>query len=236
MPGRRKLGRPTAHRVAMLRGMVTLLLENGQIETTLTRAKEVRSMAEKMITLGKKNTLASRRAALAYITKEDVVSKLFNEIAPGYAKRNGGYTQIFKLGSRRGDAAEMAIVRLIAKDAEETKATAPVEEKAPAVKKTTAAKKPAAKKAEPAVETVASVETPVEAPVEAPAEEKKPAVKRAPAKKAAPKAEEAPAADAAEAPKKRTTTRKAAPKKEEAPAETVEAVAEAPAEAPAGEN
>ena len=124
MPGRRKLGRPTAHRIAMLRGMVTLLLENGQIETTLTRAKEVRSMAEKMITLGKKNTLASRRAALAYITKEDVVSKLFNEIAPGYAKRNGGYTQIFKLGARRGDAAEMAIVRLIDKDAEEKKEAA----------------------------------------------------------------------------------------------------------------
>jgi large subunit ribosomal protein L17 len=86
----------------MLRGMVTLLLENGQIETTLTRAKEVRSIAEKMITLGKKNTLASRRAALAYITKEDVVTKLFSQIAPAYANRQGGYTQIFKLGARRG--------------------------------------------------------------------------------------------------------------------------------------
>ena len=93
--------------------MVTLLLENGQVETTLTRAKEVRSIAEKMITLGKKNTLASRRAALAYITKEDVVTKLFNEIAPKYAERNGGYTQVLKIGTRRGDAAEMAIVRLI---------------------------------------------------------------------------------------------------------------------------
>ena len=113
MPGTRKLGRPTAHRNAMLRGMVTLLLENGQVETTLTRAKEVRSMAEKMITLGKKNTLASRRAALAYITKEDVVTKVFNELAPLYAERNGGYTQIFKLGPRRGDGAEMAIVKLI---------------------------------------------------------------------------------------------------------------------------
>ena len=113
MPGTRKLGRPTAHRNAMLRGMVTLLLENGQVETTLTRAKEVRSMAEKMITLGKKNTLASRRAALAYITKEDVVTKVFNELAPMYASRNGRYTQIFKLGPRRGDGAEMAIVRLI---------------------------------------------------------------------------------------------------------------------------
>ena len=113
MPGTRKLGRPTAHRNAMLRGMVTLLLENGQVETTLTRAKEVRSMAEKMITLGKKNTLASRRAALAYITKEDVVTKVFSELAPLYAERNGGYTQIFKLGPRRGDGAEMAIVKLI---------------------------------------------------------------------------------------------------------------------------
>ena len=120
MPGTRKLGRPTAHRMAMLRGMVTLLLENGQIETTLTRAKEVRSMAEKMITLGKKNTLASRRAALAYITKEDVVTKLFNEIAPGYANRNGGYTRILKLGPRRGDAAEMAIVALVEADVTET--------------------------------------------------------------------------------------------------------------------
>ena len=113
MPGTRKLGRPTAHRNAMLRGMVTLLLANGQVETTLTRAKEVRSMAEKMITLGKKNTLASRRAALAYITKEEVVAKLFAELAPLYAERNGGYTQVLKLGPRRGDGAEMAIVRLI---------------------------------------------------------------------------------------------------------------------------
>ena len=113
MPGTRKLGRPTAHRKAMLRGMVTLLLENGQVETTLTRAKEVRSVAEKMITLGKKNTLASRRAALAYITKEDVVTKVFSELAPLYANRAGGYTQIFKLGPRRGDGAEMAIVKLI---------------------------------------------------------------------------------------------------------------------------
>ena len=113
MPGTRKLGRKTAHRNAMLRGMVTYVLENGAIETTLTRAKEVRSMTEKMITLGKKNTLASRRAALAYITKEDVVKKLFSEIAPSYSSRNGGYTQIYKLGPRRGDAAEMAIIELI---------------------------------------------------------------------------------------------------------------------------
>ena len=113
MAGTRKLGRTTAHRKSMLRGMVTYLLENGQIETTLTRAKEVRCMAEKMITLGKKNTLASRRQALAYITKEDVVTKVFSEIAPKYADRNGGYTTIYKLGQRRGDAAEMALIKLV---------------------------------------------------------------------------------------------------------------------------
>ncbi len=113
MPGTRKLGRTTAHRKAMLRGLVTLLLENGKVETTLTRAKEVRSVAEKMITLGKKNTLASRRSAFAYITRREVVTKLFNEIAPKYENRNGGYTQIYKLGPRRGDAAEMAIIKLV---------------------------------------------------------------------------------------------------------------------------
>ena len=113
MPGTRKLGRTTAHRKAMLRGLVTLLLENGKVETTLTRAKEVRSVAEKMITLGKKNTLASRRQALAFITKEEVVVKLFNEIAPSYADRNGGYTRVLKIGPRRGDGAEMAIIELV---------------------------------------------------------------------------------------------------------------------------
>lgn len=113
MPGTRKLGRKTAHRQAMLRGMVTYLLENGQIETTLTRAKEVRALTDKMITLGKTNTLASRRAALAFITKEDVVKKLFSTIAPNYSDRNGGYTNIYKLGPRRGDAAEMALIKLV---------------------------------------------------------------------------------------------------------------------------
>ena len=124
MPGTRKLGRPTAHRNAMLRGLVTYLIENGSIETTLTRAKEVRAMTEKMVTLGKKNTLASRRAALAYITKEDAVSKLFSVIAPKYADVNGGYTQIYKLGPRRGDGAEMALIKFVdleAPKAEEAK-------------------------------------------------------------------------------------------------------------------
>ena len=113
MPGTRKLGRPTDHRMAMLRAMVTYLLENGKIETTVTRAKEVRPLAEKMITLGKKNTLASKRQALAFITKEDVVKKLFDEIAPKYAERSGGYTRIVRIGVRRGDNAEMAIIELV---------------------------------------------------------------------------------------------------------------------------
>ena len=113
MPGTRKLGRTTEHRNAMLRGMVTLLLEKGAIETTLSRAKELRCVADKMITLGKKNTLASRREALAYITKEDVVKKLFDEIGPKYKDVNGGYCRIIKTGPRRGDAAEMCIIELV---------------------------------------------------------------------------------------------------------------------------
>lgn len=158
MPGTRKLGRTTANRMAMLRGMVTLLLETGKVDTTLTRAKEVRALAEKMITLGKKNTLASRRQALAFITKGEVVKKLFNEIAPENANRNGGYTAIYKLGPRRGDGAEMARIVLVAEM-----------EKAEAEK---ASKKKSSKKAEKveaAVETVA--EEAVEAVAEAPAEE-----------------------------------------------------------------
>ena len=113
MPGSRKLGRPTDHRQAMLRGLVTYLLENGKIETTVTRAKEVRALAERMITLGKNDTLHSRRQALSYITKEDVVKKLFDEIGPKYEDRNGGYTRIIKTGPRRGDAAEMCIIELV---------------------------------------------------------------------------------------------------------------------------
>ena len=113
MPGTRKLGRASDHRTAMLRAMVTFLLENGKIETTVTRAKEVRSMAEKYITLAKDNSLHNRRQALAFITKEAVVVKLFNEIAPKYKDVNGGYCRITKTGPRRGDAAEMAIIELI---------------------------------------------------------------------------------------------------------------------------
>ena len=109
----RKLGKRSDQRMAMMRAMVTYLLENGQIKTTVTRAKEVAPVAEKMITLAKTNNLASYRAAMAYITKEDVANKLFKEIGPKYAERNGGYTRIVKIGPRRGDAAEMAIVQLV---------------------------------------------------------------------------------------------------------------------------
>ncbi len=113
MPGTRKLGRKSDHRTAMLRGMVTFLFENGKIETTDTRAKEVRAVAEKYITIAKDNSLASKRQVMAFVTKDDVVRKLFNEIAPKYSDKNGGYTRITKIGPRRGDAAEMAIIELI---------------------------------------------------------------------------------------------------------------------------
>ena len=113
MPVNRKLGKKTDARIAMLRALVTYLLEKGSIETTVPRAKELRSVAEKIITLGKTNTLHSKRQALAFITKEDVTKKLFDEIAPKYADRNGGYTRIYKIGTRRGDNAEMAIIQLV---------------------------------------------------------------------------------------------------------------------------
>ena len=112
MANNRKLGRPTDHRKAMLRALVTYLLENGKVETTLARAKEVGPMTEKMITLGKSNNLHSKRQVLAYVTKEGVAKKVFDEIAPKYADKNGGYTRIIKIGPRRGDAAEMAIIEL----------------------------------------------------------------------------------------------------------------------------
>ena len=113
MSGNRKLGRTTDQRMAMMRAMVTYLLENGQIKTTLSRAKEVAPVAEKMISLAKTNNLASYRQALAFITKEDVAKKLFDEIGPKYESRNGGYTRIVRIGPRRGDAAEMAYIELV---------------------------------------------------------------------------------------------------------------------------
>ena len=113
MPSNRKLGKTTDQRMAMLRQQVTDLLEKGRMETTITRAKEIGPLTEKMITLGKNKSLADYRQALSFITKEDVAKKLFEEIAPKYAERNGGYTRIVRIGPRRGDAAEMAVIELV---------------------------------------------------------------------------------------------------------------------------
>ena len=113
MFGTRKLGRTSEQRKALLRQQTTDLLANGKLETTFFKAKEVQPVVEKMITLGKKGDLAAYRKALTYITKEDVAHKLFKEIAPKYADRNGGYTRVTRLGARRGDAAEMAIIELV---------------------------------------------------------------------------------------------------------------------------
>ena len=113
MFGTRKLGKTSTQRKALLRQQVTDLLENGKMETTFYRAKEVQPVVEKMITLGKKGDLAAYRRALAFITKEDGAHKLFKEIAPKYADRNGGYTRVTRTGARRGDAAEMAVIELV---------------------------------------------------------------------------------------------------------------------------
>jgi large subunit ribosomal protein L17 len=113
MANYRKLGRVTAHRNLMLRNLVTDLLRAGRIETTVTRAKETRRMAEKMITLGKRGDLHARRQVMSYVLDETVVNSLFTDIAPKYQERNGGYTRIIKIGPRRGDAAEMALIELV---------------------------------------------------------------------------------------------------------------------------
>ena len=113
MFGTRKLGKTTAQRKAMLRQLVTDLLENGKMETTFYRAKEVQPVVEKMITLGKKGDLAAYRRALSFVTKEDVAKKLFDEVGAKYADRNGGYTRVTRTGARRGDAAEMAVIELV---------------------------------------------------------------------------------------------------------------------------
>ncbi len=154
MAGNRKLGRKTAHRMSMLRGLVTYLLENGRIETTYTRAKEVSALADQMITLGKEGTLSARRQALAFITKETVVKKTFTQLASDYEDRSGGYTQIYKLGPRRGDAAEMALIRLVP--------VAAKQEEAPAPAKATRKKAKSSKAAAPVAEAPAA-EQPAEA-------------------------------------------------------------------------
>ena len=113
MNGYRKLGVKTAHRQSMLRNLVTDLFKYGRIQTTDCRAKEARREAEKMITLAKRGDLHARRQALAYIKDEDVVAKLFDDIAPRYSTRNGGYTRILKLGPRKGDVAEAVFLELV---------------------------------------------------------------------------------------------------------------------------
>ncbi len=171
MPGSRKLGRTSDHRMAMLRGLVTYLLENGRIETTVTRAKEVRSLAEKMITIAKEPSLAAKRRVLAFVTKEDVVKKLFDEIAPEYKSRNGGYTRIVRIGARRGDAAEMCILELVKDDKKNDKGRrAAVKNGGRAPRAGRASR---AKKADEPTVTPAAEEVPAAPPVEesAPAEE-----------------------------------------------------------------
>ena len=113
MPGTRKLGKTTDQRMAMLRQQVTDCLGNGRMETTYTRAKEIGPMAEKMITLGKKKDLSAYRQALSFITREDVAKKVFDEIAPKYAEREGGYTRVTRIGPRCGAAAELAALALV---------------------------------------------------------------------------------------------------------------------------
>ncbi|MCD7945469.1 MAG: 50S ribosomal protein L17 [Clostridiales bacterium] len=113
MAGYRKLGKPTDARMAMLRQQTTDLLNYGQLTTTVTRAKEIAPLAEKMITLAKQNNLAAYRQALSFLTKEEVAKKLFDQVGPKYAERNGGYTRIVRNGFRKGDGAETAIVELV---------------------------------------------------------------------------------------------------------------------------
>jgi len=109
----RKFGRHSGHRMLMYRNLVTDLLKYEKITTTEAKAKEIKGMAEKMITLGKEGTLASRRRALAFVTDDNVVSKVFTELAPRYKERSGGYTRIYKLGPRVGDGAPTARVELV---------------------------------------------------------------------------------------------------------------------------
>mgnify|MGYP000815803714 CR=1 FL=1 len=148
MPGTRKLGKTTDQRMAMLRQQVTDLLDNGRMETTITRAKEIKPLAEKMITLGKKGDLAAYRQALSFITREDVANKLFKELAPSYAERNGGYTRIMKLGNRKGDNAPIVIMELVTEPC-----TPKAKKAAPAPKKAAAPKKVEAVEEAPAEET-----------------------------------------------------------------------------------
>jgi large subunit ribosomal protein L17 len=111
----RKLSRNTAHRTAMLRNLVTSLFEHEEVRTTTAKAKEVRRVAERMITLGKEGTLAARRRALATIRSKEIAAKVFDELAKRYGKRPGGYTRTLRVGPRHGDNAEISIIQLVDK-------------------------------------------------------------------------------------------------------------------------
>lgn len=156
---KKRLGRHSSHRRAMFRNMVTSLIVEGRITTTVTKAKQLRRIAEKMVTLAKRGDLHARRQALSFVRSQGAVSKLFSELGPRFAGRNGGYTRVLKLGNRRGDGAEMALIEYLGfepklvkkaeakgeakkgKDAPEKK-----KEKAEGEEKAVAKKKPAAKK------------------------------------------------------------------------------------------
>jgi large subunit ribosomal protein L17 len=118
----RKLSRNTSHRRALLRNLVTDLLDHGRLLTTLPKAKEVRPLAERMITLGKRDSLHSRRQLQAFLLREAVAKKVFDSIAPRFAGRNGGYSRIIKLGNRKGDGADLAIIELLGSELEVKKA------------------------------------------------------------------------------------------------------------------
>jgi large subunit ribosomal protein L17 len=146
---RRKLGRTSAHRIALLRNMVTSLLDHEQIETTDAKAKELKRYADKMITLGKRGDLHARRQALRVVKSADVTRKLFSELAERYRSREGGYTRVLKLRTRVGDAAPISLVELVDRPAP-TKAKPTEEKPAKAAKPKKSAKKDAAEAAKPA--------------------------------------------------------------------------------------
>jgi large subunit ribosomal protein L17 len=127
--GLRKLGRTTSHRLAMLRNMTVSLLRHEEITTTLPKAKELRRVVEPMITLGKKPSLANRRLAFDRLRDRDIVAKLFDDLGPRYAKRNGGYLRILKTGFRKGDNAPLALVTLMDRADEAPEASAADEKK-----------------------------------------------------------------------------------------------------------
>jgi len=187
----RKLGRTASHRKALFNNQLASLIENERIVTTLPKAKELRPIAEKLITLAKNDSVHARREAARQVPDDRHIAKLFDTIGPRFSTRPGGYTRIMKLGARRGDAAEMAILELVERSADKTEAA-----EKPASGAKAAPKKAAPKKAKPAEESAEAEEKP-----------KKAAKKAAPAKKAA-----APAKKAAKAEKPKATTKK---KKEE---------------------